>query len=71
MTEKVATQMEEIYNKGRTAKNLIPQGLLPDLGWKTDQQEEGRQPLPVKKMTETTAATTTSNQAEGPPSSPL
>ena len=25
MTEKVATQMEEIYNKGRTAKNLIPQ----------------------------------------------
>ena len=42
MTEKVATQMKEIYNKGRTAKNLIPQGLLPDLGWKTDQQEEGR-----------------------------
>ena len=47
MMEKVATQMKEIYNKGRTAKNLIPQGLLPDLGWKTDQQEEGRQPLPV------------------------
>ena len=45
--EKVVTQMKEIYNKGRTAKNLIPQGLLPDLGWKTDQQEEGRQPLPV------------------------
>ena len=42
ITEKVATQMKEIYNKGRTAKNLIPQGLLPDLGWKTDQQEEGR-----------------------------
>ena len=42
MMEKVATQMKEIYNKGRTAKNLIPQGLLPDLGWKTDQQEEGR-----------------------------
>ena len=42
MTEKVATQMKEIYNKGRTAKNLIPQGLLPGLGWKTDQQEEGR-----------------------------
>ena len=49
MTEKVATQMKEIYNKGRTAKNLIPQDLLPDLGWKTDQQEEGRQPLPVEK----------------------
>ena len=30
--EKVATQMKEIYNQGRTAKNLIPQGLLPDLG---------------------------------------
>ena len=43
MTGKVATQMGEIYNKGRTAKNLIPQGLIPDLGWKTDQQEEGRQ----------------------------
>ena len=42
MMEKVATQMKEIYNKGRTAKNLIPQGLLPDLGWKTDQQDEGR-----------------------------
>ena len=37
LMEKVATQIEEIYNKGRTAKNLIPQGLLPDLGWKTDQ----------------------------------
>ena len=71
MTEKVATQMEEIYNKGRTAKNLIPQGLLPDLGWKTDQQEEERQPLPVEKTTETTAATTTPNQVEGPPSSRL
>ena len=69
--EKVATQMEEIYNKGRTAKNLIPQGLLPDLGWKTDQQEEGRQPLPVDKTIETTAATTTPNQVEGPPSSQL
>ena len=42
MMEKVATQMKEIYDKGRTAKNLIPQGLLLDLGWKTDQQEEGR-----------------------------
>ena len=69
MMEKVATQIEEIYNKGRTAKNLIPQGLLPDLGWKTDQQEEERQPLPVEKTTETTAATTTPNQVEGPPSS--
>ena len=51
--------MEEIYKKGRTAKNLIPQGLFPDLGWKTDQQEEGRHPLPVEKTTETTATTIT------------
>ena len=71
MTEKVATQMKEIYNKGRTAKNLIPQGLLPDLRWKTDQQEEGRQPLPVDKTVETTVTPTTPNQVEGPPSSPL
>ena len=69
MTEKVATQMEEIYNKGSTAKNLLPQGLLPDLGWKTDQQEEGRHPLPVEKTMETTVAITTPNQVEGPPSS--
>ena len=69
MMENVATQMEEIYNKGRTAKNLIPQGLLPDLGWKTDQQEEERQPLPVEKTMETTAAPTTPNHVEGPPSS--
>ena len=69
--EKVATQMKEIYKKGRTAKHLIPQGLLPDLGWKTDQQEEGRQPLPVEKTVETTVTPTTPNQVEGPPSSRL
>ena len=69
--EKVAMQMKEIYNKGRTAKNLIPQGLLPDLGWKTDQQEEGRQPLPVEKTMETTVTPTTPNQVERPPSSRL
>ena len=39
MTEKVTKQLDKIYNHGRTAKNLIPQGLLPDLGWKTDQQD--------------------------------
>ena len=38
MTEKVATQLKEAYDKGRTAKNLIPQGRIPDLGWNTDQQ---------------------------------
>ena len=31
MTEKVAKQLKEVYNKGRTAKKLIPQGLIPDL----------------------------------------
>ena len=28
---------EKVYDKGRMAKNLIPQGLIPDLGWNTDQ----------------------------------
>ena len=69
MMEKVAMQMKEIYNKGRTAKNLIPQGLLPELGWKTDQQEAERQPLSVEKTMETTVTPTTPNQVEGPPSS--
>ena len=48
MTEKVAIQLEQIYNKGRTAKNLIPPGLIPDLGWNTDQQGPNRQPLPTE-----------------------
>ena len=38
MTEKVTTQLEQVYKKGRTAKNLIPHSLIPDLGWNTDQQ---------------------------------
>ena len=38
MTKKVTTQLEQIYNRGKKAKNLIPQGLIPDLGWNTDQQ---------------------------------
>ena len=29
MTEKVTNQLEQIYNKGRKAKNLIPQGHRP------------------------------------------
>ena len=49
MTEKVATQLEQVYSTGRTAKNLIPQGLIPDLGWNTDQQGSKRQPLPKEK----------------------
>ena len=49
MTEKVTTQLEQVYNKGRKAKNLIPQGLIPDLGWNTDQQGPKRQPLPTEK----------------------
>ena len=71
MTEKVTKQLEEIYNQGRTAKNLIPQGLLPDQGWKTDQQEDRRQTLPREKTMDTIAMTTTLNQTEGPPSSCL
>ena len=63
--------MKEIYNKGRTAKNLIPQGFLPDLGWKTDQQEEGRQPLPIERSVETTVTPPTLTQVEEPPSSRL
>ena len=43
MTEKVMTQLKEIYNKGRKAKSLIPQGLIPDLGWNTDQEGRNRQ----------------------------
>ena len=49
MTEKVATQLEQVYNKGRTAKNLIPQGLIPDLGWNTDQQGSKGHTLPKEK----------------------
>ena len=30
MTEKVTTQLEQIYNKGRKATSLIPQGLIPN-----------------------------------------
>ena len=71
MTEKVATQLEQIYNKGRTAKNLIPPGLIPDLGWKTDQQGPNRQPLPTEKQPEVTATQITPTQVEGPPSSRL
>ena len=48
MTEKVATQLKEVYDKGRSAKNLIPQGRIPDLGWNTDQQGKERQQLPVE-----------------------
>ena len=61
MTEKVATQLEQIYDTSRKAKNLIPQGLIPDLGWNTEQQGTNRQPL----------TQTTPIQVEGPPSSRL
>ena len=71
MTEKVATQLEQIYNKGRKAKSLIPQGLIPDLGWNTDQQGRNRQPLPTEKPAEVTVIQTTPIQVEGPPSSRL
>ena len=57
MTEKVSTQLEQVYNKGRTAKNLIPQGLFPDLGrtqtnkdqtGNHDQQKNNQRPLQPK-----------------------
>ena len=71
MTEKVATQLEQMYNKGRTAKNLIPPGLILDLGWNTDQQGPNRQPLPTEKQPVVTATLITPMQVEGPPSSRL
>ena len=69
MTEKVATQLKEVYDKGRTAKNLIPQGRIPDLGWNMDQQGGERQQLLVETQPEATVTQTTPDQGEGPPSS--
>ena len=71
MTKKVATQLEQMYNKGRTAKNLIPPGLILDLGWNTDQQGPKRQPLPTEKQPEVAATQIMPTQVEGPPSSRL
>ena len=71
MTKKVTTQLEQIYNKGRTAKNLIPPGLIPDLGWNTDQQGPNRQPLPTEKQPEVAATQLMPTQVEGSPSSRL
>ena len=68
MTEKVATQLKEVYNKSRIAKNLIPQGRIPDLGWNTDQQGRERQQLTEP---ESPATQNTSQTDEGPPSSRL
>ena len=70
-TEKVTTQLKEVYDKGRSAKNLIPQGRIPDLGWNTDQQGKERQQLPVETQPEATVTQTTPTQVEGPPSSRL
>ena len=71
MTEKVATQLEQVYSMGRTAKNLIPQGLIPDLGWNTDQQGPKRQPLPKEKQPEVAATQIMPTHVEGPPNSRL
>ena len=71
MTKKVARQLKEVYDRGRTAKKLILQGLIPDLGWNTDQQGTNRQPLPKEKQPEVTATQTMPTQVEGPPSSRL
>ena len=71
MTEKIAAQLQEAYNnKGRTAKHLIPQGRIPDLGWNTDQQGKERQKLP-NTTPEAPVTQTMPQQAEGPPSSRL
>ena len=71
MTEIIAAQLQETYNnKGRTAKHLIPQGRIPDLGWNTDQQGKERQKLP-NTTPEAPVTQTTPQQAEGPPSSRL
>ena len=71
MTEKVVTQLEQVYSTGRKAKNLIPQGLIPDLGWNTDQQGPKRQTLPKEKQPEVAATQIMPTQVEGPPSSRL
>ena len=71
MTKKVMTQLEQVYKTGRTAKNLIPQGLIPDLGWNTDQQGPKRPTLPKEKQPEVAATQSTPTQVEGPPSSRL
>ena len=71
MTKKVATQLKEVYDKGRTAKKLIPQGRILDLGWNTDQQGKERQQLPVETQPEATVAQTTPDQGKGLPSSRL
>ena len=71
MTEKVAKQLKEVYDKGRTAKNLIPQGLIPDLGWNTDQQGPKRQPVPKEKQKEVAATQIMPTQVKGPASSSL
>ena len=69
MTEKIASQLHEAYNNnGRTAKHLMPQGLIPDLGWNTDQQGTERQNLP-NVTPEAPVTQTTPTQVEGPPSS--
>ena len=57
-------------NKGRTAKHLIPQGRISDLGWNTDQQGTERQNLP-NITPEAPVTQTTPEQVEGPPSSRL
>ena len=71
MTEKVTTQLKQIYDTGRKAKDLIPQGLILDLGWNTDQQGTNRQPLLKENQPEVAVTQTTPIQVEGPPSSRL
>ena len=61
MTEKIASQLQEAYNnKGRTAKHLIPQGRIPDLGWNTTNRvKKGKvtNSTPEAPVTQTTPST--------------
>ena len=61
----------DVKHINMTEKDLIPQGLIPDLGWNTDQQGKTRQTLPKEKQPEVAVTQTTPIQVEGPPSSRL
>ena len=71
MSQKVTTQLEQIYNRGRKAKKSDPTRSHPQLGWNTDQQGKNWQPLPKEKQPEVAVTQTTPIQVEGPPSSRL
>ena len=69
MTEKVANQLEQIYNKVKKQKS-DPTRSHPDLGWNTEQQGKNRQTLPKEKQQRCCNPNYT-YPVEGPPSSRL